>query len=79
MNFLHLTVNHSKNFIDPENKEVHTQSIEAFWMVLKNKLQKRGGPNFTKNIGNYLGEHLYKRKYNLDIFNHFIDHLQKYY
>ena len=31
----HHTVNHSTHFINPENSDVHTQTIEGLWMHLK--------------------------------------------
>ena len=31
----HNYVNHSKNFLKPNNKEVHTQTIEGLWNILK--------------------------------------------
>ena len=39
--YLHDTVNHSENFINPENPEVHTQTIESIWNSLKSKIKKK--------------------------------------
>ena len=36
------TVNHSKNFINPENKQVHTQGIESKWRQVKRQLPSSG-------------------------------------
>ena len=44
--YLHYTVNHSLNFVDPESG-AYTQSIEGFWSVYKRMVRKRG-----TNIGN---------------------------
>uniref|UniRef100_A0A1I7TJA9 DDE_Tnp_IS1595 domain-containing protein n=1 Tax=Caenorhabditis tropicalis TaxID=1561998 RepID=A0A1I7TJA9_9PELO len=39
----HKFVNHKTNFVDPSDRRVHTQSIEATWGVLKRKLKSRFG------------------------------------
>ncbi|EFO89421.1 hypothetical protein CRE_19942 [Caenorhabditis remanei] len=39
----HLFVNHKTNFVDPTERSVHTQTIEATWGVLKRKLKSRFG------------------------------------
>ena len=36
------TVNHSKNFINPDNKQVHTQGIESKWRQVKRQLPSSG-------------------------------------
>ncbi|KAH7689675.1 Transposase, partial [Aphelenchoides avenae] len=39
--FEHFTVNHSKNFVAPEDCTVHTQRIECHWGVAKQHLRER--------------------------------------
>jgi hypothetical protein len=34
-NFEHLKINHSINFVDPINKEIHTNTIERAWRSVK--------------------------------------------
>ena len=38
--YTHSWVNHSLNFVDPNDAETHTQSIEGFWSHGKSKLQR---------------------------------------
>lgn len=56
----HETVNHSKNFLNPKNPQIHTQTIEGLWSILKKWL-------FVKNLRRrdhlelYLGEFILRR------------------
>ena len=36
------TINHSKNFVNPDNKRVHTQGIESKWRQVKRQLPSSG-------------------------------------
>ena len=38
----HEVINHNKNFVHPENPDVHTQWIEGFWILLKRFLRNEG-------------------------------------
>ena len=42
LNYNHKTVNHSKNFINPKDPIVHTQTIENRWGQIKSLMKKRG-------------------------------------
>ncbi|KAG0439019.1 hypothetical protein DMUE_2726 [Dictyocoela muelleri] len=42
-NYQHLSVNHSLNFLDPINAEIHTQTIEGFWSQTKKIIRDRNG------------------------------------
>lgn len=72
MNFEQLTVNHSENYVNPENLDAHTQNIEAFWSVLKRKLRKRG-TNFKTSIKDHFGEQILRKKFGKNMFEKFID------
>lgn len=52
--YRHQTVNHSKNFIEPETG-AYTQTIEGHWSILKRKRAS----NIQKDT--FLIEHLFKR------------------
>jgi len=45
--FTHLTVNHSFNFVDPDDPSIHTQSVESFWSHCKKDLRRKNGINKT--------------------------------
>ncbi|KAG0442160.1 hypothetical protein DMUE_0489 [Dictyocoela muelleri] len=40
LNYTHYTVNHSINFVDPENQLIHTNTIERLWRSLKSNISK---------------------------------------
>ncbi|KAH7714637.1 hypothetical protein AAVH_17986 [Aphelenchoides avenae] len=52
-------VNHSKNFVKPDNLEVHTQTIESMWRPLKEARRKRNGNPPLYN-DSYLSEGLWR-------------------
>ncbi|KAH7718833.1 Transposase [Aphelenchoides avenae] len=56
--FQHFTVNHSKNFVAPEDSSVHTQRIERHWGVAKQHLRERHAKHPEFNEG-YLAEWLW--------------------
>ncbi|VDM05955.1 unnamed protein product [Schistocephalus solidus] len=52
--FKHLTVNHSKNFVNPQTG-MHTNSIEDYWSRLKRKMSETG-PHSGRAIWAHLDE-----------------------
>ena len=79
-NIEHLTINHSTNFVNPNNEMAHTQTIKGLWSILKRKLRIKG-TNHGKKIGYYIAEILYRRKYGENddnLFNNFIQDLINY-
>ena len=76
--FLHLTVNHSYNFVDPDTG-AHTQTIESLWRQIKRQLPE----TYTRHNQLYLhlAEYLWhnmKRKSD-DIYQEFLKDAAKYY
>jgi len=55
-NYKHYSVNHKENFVNPLNKEIHTQNIEILWRWLKKYIKNKSLNSFT-NIKNYINEH----------------------
>ncbi|GBL73930.1 hypothetical protein AVEN_230867-1 [Araneus ventricosus] len=57
--FVHLTVNHSMHFVDPDTG-AHTQSIEGTWSAIKRDLN---GTNHVKGqFDSYMAAYMWKRK-----------------
>lgn len=42
--YIHKKVNHSKHFVDPDDKNIHSNTIEGFWMHLRKYM-----PNIKKD------------------------------
>jgi hypothetical protein len=60
--YTHKVINHSKNFVDPEDSEVNTQRIENLWMLLKRFLRSRG-TNKARFNWEYVCEFLFRKLY----------------
>lgn len=59
--FEHYQVNHSQNFVHPQNRSCHTNNIENFWRWIKKSIK-----GFTENdetIELYLAEFIYRRQF----------------
>ena len=55
MNYCHYAVNYSISFVNPENRWVHTQTVERFWGDLKDYINGRGkGLKIKQNLYRYL-------------------------
>ncbi|QQP39116.1 Putative LOC101846883, partial [Caligus rogercresseyi] len=71
----HLTVIHSRNFVDPLSG-AHTQNIESLWSALKRFMRKMGVMNTSKEFfPSYLAEFTWRRKCsesNLSIFQNIL-------
>jgi IS1 family transposase len=58
--FNHKSVNHSINFVSPNDKEVHTQTIEGYWKHLRSFLNKNCSYK-RKHLANFLNEFIFRR------------------
>ena len=59
--FIHKTVNHSVNFVDPASR-AYTQTIESTWAQAKSKYKRMHGTS-NELFSSYLIEYLWRRKY----------------
>lgn len=57
----HSSVNHSKNFVNPEDSSVHTQTIECIWGKLKEWLRRKHLNN-REYLEEYLAEFIWRRE-----------------
>ena len=74
-NFIHLKINHSKNFVDNNNSIIHTQNIESMWRVLRSFLTRKSNYSRTK-ITYYLKEFIYRSRIKTNIFEKYINSIQ---
>ena len=59
--YVHLDVNHSQNFVDPESG-AHTNRIEGTWTHVKNRAQRRGGRRSPDHLARDLTEFMWLRQ-----------------
>ncbi|KAL7631685.1 UNVERIFIED_CONTAM: hypothetical protein RMT77_018009 [Armadillidium vulgare] len=64
-NYKHLTVNQSRNFVDPITK-ANIQNIESIWNALKRKTKKISGSH-SSTIDSYLCEFVWRQKHSKEI------------
>lgn len=62
--FSHYTVNHSKYFVLPECRLIHTNSIEGLWRQLKRKINHFCNGVKLDNITTYINEYFYIKNCN---------------
>ena len=60
----HHTICHKRNFVDPEDPNIHTQIIECQWRYAKNNYPANSTRNDLKE--SYLQEYLYRKKHGKD-------------
>jgi hypothetical protein len=58
--FNHGAVNHSINFVNPADRNIHTNTIERRWGLVKGKIRGFVG---DQNLDMYLSEYLYREQY----------------
>lgn len=76
LGYIHQTVNHCQNFINPETG-ANTQQIEATWAVTKKWLRKKGVSNRSM-LFLYFSEYCLKRKYKENIFEKIMSEVKNY-
>ena len=64
LGYIHLSVNHSKNFVDPDSG-AHTNTIEDVWALVKKKLKSMSGTLYGY-IPSYLDEFTWFRNFGKD-------------
>ncbi|XP_052901362.1 uncharacterized protein LOC128309171 [Anopheles moucheti] len=57
--YRHNRVNHSENFVDPGNRDIHTQNIENLWRHVKDFIRSKGTHKGSMRC--YLREYQFKR------------------
>ncbi|RLU14819.1 hypothetical protein DMN91_012706 [Ooceraea biroi] len=62
-NYIHRTVNHSQNFVDP-TMGVHTQNIERLWRDMRAALPRFG--TSQNHYMHYLAEFVFKKQYSFN-------------
>ncbi|XP_049283586.1 uncharacterized protein LOC125763907 [Anopheles funestus] len=76
LGYEHATVNHSRNFVDPLQGDVHTQRIENVWRWLKHFLRQKG-TNIHGSLEGYFAEHMFRKEHKTDVFAALIDVLAR--
>ena len=56
-NYTHKVINHSKHFVDPEDRTIHTQNIERLWWDIKE--WSRRPAVHSKYLHQYLARYLF--------------------
>jgi len=59
--YKHLSINHSENFVDPHDPQIHTQNIERLWRDLKEWVKRPGIRSIY--IPQYLARYLFIKEH----------------
>ena len=71
--YTHSVINHSENFVDPADEDIHTQSVENFWMRAKRKMRRQFGTS-EDLFPTYLSEFMWRNRLRggVDVFSEFL-------
>ena len=58
------TVNHSRNFLNPADPDIHTQNIERLWRSAKRRNKIQNGTH--RHLREYIDEFLFRRLANIN-------------
>jgi transposase-like protein len=58
----HQVIIHDENFVDPNDRNVHTQNVENMWMRVKRKLRKQFGTSAAL-FTSYLHEFIWRNRF----------------
>lgn len=72
LGYFHLTVNHSRNFVNPVNG-AHTQSVESMWGRAKRKFRRMHGTSMPLRP-TYLAEYVWRCEFGRDAFHNILEH-----
>ncbi|KAL3079649.1 hypothetical protein niasHS_013931 [Heterodera schachtii] len=61
-NYTHMTVNHSRNFVNPANPLAHTQNVESLWKKLKRNFKQHFG-NTSETFNTYFPEFVWRQRF----------------
>jgi hypothetical protein len=65
-NYTHEEINHNQNFVDPGNRQIHTQNVESMWSTFKKShIKKPNGVN-SELFGQYVVDYVWKRMFGGD-------------
>ncbi len=56
----HYKVNHSLNFVHPNNRDINTNMIESRWAAVKNRVKSYKNTNYIESC---IAQHLYEFEY----------------
>lgn len=79
--FPHKTVNHSVNFVSPNDRNIHTQTIESHWAKIKRDMRRRIGRMTVSTFESYLVEYVWRSTHfnNKELFEDFLRAINYFY
>lgn len=79
--YIHSTVNHSINFVCPNDTSVHTQTIESHWAKIKRDMRRRIGRMSVSTFEAYLVEYVWRNTFssNDELFGDFLSAINYFY